>query len=356
MKRFAILIAVSLMFVLVPVHPFAGPAYAETTNIDAEVSAAQQLVEASAAEYEAALERVAQLDEQIQEHTQRIAELEALLPAQQDASNTALSCLYIMGRSGTSLLDLFLSAQNVNELLRALDYLLYWEGSLLASIEETQNAQQALMNSKQALEDDRLEAQNVQQQAENALQSAIAAREAAQLAAQKKLEEEQAAREEASVDAPSDTSSPGESSDASSGESGTEITETPSNDNADWSQDKASFVSQWASRIDAYLSGSPLAGQGATFAAAAWDYGVDPRFSPAISCVESSKGLYCFRSYNAWGWGSVSWSSWEEAIDAHVRGLARGYGYTVSIEGAKKYCPPNWQHWYNRVCEEMNKI
>ncbi len=31
-------------------------------------------------------------------------------------------------------------------------------------------------------------------------------------------------------------------------------------------------------RIDSYLAGSPLSGQGATFAAAAWDYGVDPRF------------------------------------------------------------------------------
>ena len=37
---------------------------------------------------------------------------------------------------------------------------------------------------------------------------------------------------------------------------------------------------------------------------------VDPRFSPAISAVESSKGLYCFRSHNAWGWGSSSWNTW----------------------------------------------
>lgn len=56
------------------------------------------------------------------------------------------------------------------------------------------------------------------------------------------------------------------------------------------------------------------------------------------------------------GWGGISWDSWEEAIDAHVRGLARGYGYTVTVAGAQKYCPPNWEHWYNSVCEEMAKI
>ncbi len=135
-----------------------------------------------------------------------------------------------------------------------------------------------------------------------------------------------------------------------------QVVTPPSEDGADWSSDKTTFVESWAGRIDAYLAGSPLSCQGAVFAAAAWDYGVDPRFSPAISCVESSKGAACFLPYNAWGWGSISWGSWEEAIDAHVRGLARGYGYTLSEEAAKKYCPPNWQHWYSRVGEEMSRI
>ena len=127
-------------------------------------------------------------------------------------------------------------------------------------------------------------------------------------------------------------------------------------DGANWAVTEDEFVAAWAPRIDAYLSGWPLAGQGATFAKAAWDYGIDPRFSPAISCVESSKGSACFLPHNAWGWGSISWDSWEEAIDAHVRGLARGYGYTVSEAAAKKYCPPNWEHWYNTVCAEIAKI
>ena len=129
---------------------------------------------------------------------------------------------------------------------------------------------------------------------------------------------------------------------------------TPSS--VDWSQDKQAFVGHWAPRIDAYLAGSPLGGQGKTFADAAWDYGVDPRWSPAISNTESSKGLYCFKPHNAWGWGSSSWGSWEEAIRDHVAGLARIYGPTISMEAARKYCPPNADHWYSATLAEMERI
>lgn len=115
-------------------------------------------------------------------------------------------------------------------------------------------------------------------------------------------------------------------------------------------------VKKWAKRIDDYLAGSPLAGHGKTFAQAAADYGVDPRFSPAISCIESSKGEYCFRPHNAWGWGSSSWPDWDTAIQAHVKGLSEGYEGGCTPENAQKYCPPTWQDWYNQVSSEMDRI
>ena len=127
-------------------------------------------------------------------------------------------------------------------------------------------------------------------------------------------------------------------------------------DGADWTSDQESFIAEWTWRIDAYLAGSPLAGQGRTFAEAAWNYGVDPRWSPAISYTESSKGAACYMPHNAWGWGGCEWDSWEEAINDHVRGLARGYGYTISMEAAQKYCPPNAQHWYDVTSAQMNLI
>lgn len=136
-------------------------------------------------------------------------------------------------------------------------------------------------------------------------------------------------------------------------------------DGADWDAGEEKFVEAWAPRIDAYFEGTPLAGQGATFAKAAWANHIDPRWSPAISNTESSKGRYCIRPHNAWGWGAADsdpynlafeWSSWEEAINAHVSGLARGYGYTISIAGAQTYCPPNWEEWYANTIDQMNSI
>lgn len=117
-----------------------------------------------------------------------------------------------------------------------------------------------------------------------------------------------------------------------------------------------SEVDVWAARIDAYLAGSPLAGYGATFASAAAAYGVDPRLSPAISCIESSKGAICFLPHNAWGWGSSSWGSWESAIYDHVAGLASMYGGILTLEGAQMYCPPSYQEWYSSVLAEMSGI
>ncbi len=126
--------------------------------------------------------------------------------------------------------------------------------------------------------------------------------------------------------------------------------------NVDFSVGHDAFVEEWTARIDAYLAGSPLAGHGADFAQAAWDNGVDPRWSPAISCTESSKGTHCYAPYNAWGWTGGGWSSWSSAIYAHVAGLAAGYGHTITYANAAKYCPPNTDHWYHTTLSEMAKI
>ena len=124
----------------------------------------------------------------------------------------------------------------------------------------------------------------------------------------------------------------------------------------DFTVGKDAFITEWTDRINVYLAGSPLAGQGATFAEAAWNNGVDPRWSPAISNTESSKGAHCFLPFNAWGWGSNGWSNWEEAINAHVAGLAAGYGYSITYANAAKYCPPNTDHWYNATLAQMQMI
>ena len=124
----------------------------------------------------------------------------------------------------------------------------------------------------------------------------------------------------------------------------------------DWSVGREAFVAEWSARIDAYLAGSPLSGYGTTFAEAAWENGIDPRWSPAISNTESGKGSACFLPHNAWGWGSSAWGDWDTAIRAHVAGLASGYGYSLTPEGAAMYCPPHAADWYNKTLAQMASI
>ena len=127
-------------------------------------------------------------------------------------------------------------------------------------------------------------------------------------------------------------------------------------DNVDWSVGKKAFIEEWTKRIDEYMKGYPLEGYGEVFATAAWNNRIDPRLSPAISRTESTSGQVCFKPYNAWGWGNYTWYSWEQAINAHISGVAEIYGYTLSMNFAMSYCPPTYQHWYHSTYTEMLEI
>lgn len=119
---------------------------------------------------------------------------------------------------------------------------------------------------------------------------------------------------------------------------------------------RETFVTTWAERIDAYNAGYPLEGYGRTFAEAAYDYGVDPRFSPAIARVESGSGENCAFDHNAWGWGSESWPDWDTAIRAHVSGLAENYGPELTMAVAETYNQANVEEWYSLVSLCMEQI
>lgn len=116
------------------------------------------------------------------------------------------------------------------------------------------------------------------------------------------------------------------------------------------------FVSIWAPRIDAFNEGYPLEGYGRTFAEAAYDYNIDPRFSPAIARVESGSGENCYRDYNAWGWGGIDWPDWDTAIREHAKGLSEGYGYTLTYATAVSYNQVNIDEWYQLVASCMYQI
>ncbi len=331
---------ISLMLGLFPCA-----AFAETQDIYAEADGLQKAVESTAAEYNQATERVEEIARQIQENEAQIQELDGRIPAYREACSTSMVSLYKMHRDDAGILSVILSSQDFPTFLSTFDYFNRVQETANAKLERLSQMLQERTQAQEALEEARVDAEQEQVAAERAALLAAAQREAAQKAAEEQAQQE--ARERAAAEQAQGTTE--EPSEEASGDA-------PSIGDADWSGDKASFVRNWAGRLDAYLAGTPLAGQGKTFASAAWDAGIDPRFSAAISEVESSRGAACFRPYNAWGWGSVSWGSWEEAIPAHASGLARGYGYTVSEAAAQKYCPGNWEHWYNRVSEEMGRI
>lgn len=335
------------------------PAYAETTQTEAELTEVQRQVEQSAKDYDEALARVESLDAEIAENELKIDEIEKTLPYQREKSNNATIALYKLQQDSPSLITMILSAGSIMELIDSVEYINRIQQVNVDEIHRLSSLLEEYEAIKESLSSSKAEADERKNNAEKALQIVQEKREELQRRAIEEAKaQEEAARAAAEAEAAAQAQAQAEADAAANSE--------PANTGAgitgggpspiDWSTDKATFVDEWTVRIDNYLAGSPLSGQGHSFAVAAWDYGVDPRWSPAISNTESSKGLYCFRSHNAWGWGQIDWNSWEEAIDTHVRGLARGYGYTISVASAKKYCPPNWEHWYNSTLAQMNSI
>ena len=353
------------------------------------ISDLTQRIEESGTAYDEAAKRVEELQAKIDANEQRISELEAELPEKKEAAAESIRTLYKMQQTGGGILELLLSADDFNDVITTARYLDTISTKNNEAVQDLVSATSELDQTRSALASEKAQADSDAKSAQDAMNEAISARQqlveeqqkkaaeeaaaaqAAVEAAKAKAAEEAAAKaaEEAasaaSASAAADSSAASDSSTTFTTQSGTEATvEVPSAEtvttvtttDTGLADSKTEFVNKWQPRIDAYLAGSPLAGYGKTFAEAAWTYGVDPRLSPAISCVESSKGAVCFKSHNAWGWGSSSWDDWDSAIRDHVKGLATTYGGQLTVSGAQMYCPPTWEDWYSSVLSEMNSI
>jgi len=354
-------IGMSLVLVMGTSMFMAPKAYA-----DDSIAQLTQTVEQTAKQYDDAVSNVQQIEQRITDNQGKIDALQQQINEQKQASNEALKTLYIYQRSTPRLMNLVLSSEDMSSMFGTLDYLNRVEQYNMGVIQSQINAKEELEAAQQQLNSDKEQAVVAQQNAAAALQQAKDARQAAmdraaQEAAQELVQEQQGtetkstAANSASMAAAATQTTQTHSS-VSGNTQKQQVTSTVESNSVNWESDKQQFVNSWASRIDAYLAGSPLAGQGRTFAEAAWEYGVDPRWSPAIATVESGKGSNCSKSYNAWGWGNSGFSNWNSAIWTHVSGLARCYGSTLTLSAAKKYCPPNYSYWYNRVLAEMNSI
>lgn len=358
------------------------PALAST---DDDVAATAKRVEEANDAYDAAVKKLDDIQGQIDDNQARVDQIEEQLPGQRQKSADSIRALYKMHQSSDGLINLVLSSEDFGSVISTMQYLNAISDRNNEEIEQLVSMENELNQTRATLEDEKAEAEQAKSDAEEALKEARAARaEAQQRAADeaaaeaKEREEALKAAKEAAAKKETFTTASGntatvEVSDAKVGEAVVEqkepaqtqqtpeVSEQPAQTNEaepaqQEQEDSSNSVDAWAARIDAYLAGSPLAGQGRTFAEAALRYGVDPRWSPAIACIESGKGAHCFKSHNAWGWGNKGYASWEQAINTHVAGLASGYGYSITDRAAKKYCPPNWSFWYSSVSSEMSKI
>lgn len=337
----------------------AGPtlpaAYAVSSETLAAIDQATRKIDESAAAYNDAVAKLEALQAQIDETETAIDELEGQIPEQKEAASRAMRDMYKYQAGSNPLVGVMVNSGSLSDFMTSCAYMTQIQDSNTEAIDELNAMQSELEQKKGELNAAKQQLEQEKQIAEQALAQAQQERQAAQ----DQAEAEAAAELAALIANTAPAEGEGENSDnqfATANESNQTADVTVDSD-VDWtSSDREQFVAEWGGRIDAYLAGSPLAGYGNLFAEASWDYGVDPRWSPAIACIESTKGTYCFRPHNAWGWMGASFDSWEEAIPAHVSYLRSMYGPTLTPAAAQRYCPPTWQDWYNKVGREMNRI
>lgn len=333
----------------------------EVERANAEVEAAETDVTRTAAAYDEAVAEQDRLAAEISELGKQIDEINKELPQQEKRSDDSCIALYKIKSENMGVLAALLSAESISEAISMLDSYNYIVGQNLRQMEKTAKLKQSLEDKRSQIESDKASADDAAASASEALESAKAARQQAQAnaAAAQKAEEEAEAKAAEEAEAAAKTAEEKKAANAAkkTAKKNSESASDASADKVDWSSDKTAFVNKWTPRINSYLSGSPTAGTGKYYAIAAWNNGVDPRWAPAISCIESSKGAACFRSHNAWGYGGSGFSSWEEGINTVVATLGSSlYGGALTKAAAQTYCPPTWQEWYNNVASEMAKI
>ena len=236
----------------------AGQALAEGVDIFAAGNLQQVEIESLEAAYKDAQNRVLDAKARVAENQAKIDAIERDLPAQQKRSDEAIRGLYLMQENRMSYLSVALGSKTFSDFVKQMDY---YDRVSRVNLEELNKLKDMLAT----LESARTELDAAQAEADA---QAEIAREALATMQDERAEKQQAGQ-----------------SDALAEDNTPDII-----DGADWHMTQEQFIAEWAPRIDAYLEGSPLEGNGATFAAMSFHYCIDPRWSPAISNTESSKG------------------------------------------------------------------
>ena len=214
----------------------------------------QAKVEQTNSDYDAANQRVAELQKDI-------AEIEQQIPEQRLKAAESIRAMYRMQQDSMGIIDLLLSADNFNDLIAVIQYLEIIQNKNSDAINHLVDLSKELSDTQSSLNAQMAEAEKQKKAAEDAMNAAIASREQLQAEQAAQAAAEAAAAAEALKEASTETTFTNASGNT------TEVTTppAPAAQNVDWSSDKTNFVSSWGARIDAYLAGSPLAGYGSTF-------------------------------------------------------------------------------------------
>lgn len=346
---------VSLVLLFLPSHALAISSAKEANEV---LDAAETEVTRTANAYDEATAEQERLADQISALNKKIDKLEKELPAQEERSNESCVALYKISSNSFGVVATLLDAESLTEAISFVDSFNHIISQNVEQMNKTAKMKKDLESSRDEVKSAKADADAAASSAAAALESAKQAREQAQKQAEEaqKAEEEAAAKAAAEAEANAKTKAEKKAAQAEAKKESTSSSNA-SVSHVSWSSGKTAFVNKWAPRINSYLSGSPTAGTGEIYAAAAWNNGVDPRWAPAISCIESSKGAACFASHNAWGYGGSGFGSWSDGINTVVAALGSSmYGGALTKRAAQIYCPPTWQDWYSKVASEMAKI
>ena len=337
-------------------------AYAASQATQDQLSAAQQKIEAATSAYNDARTKLDDLQKQIDSNEASIEEIEAKLPEQQAKASSAMRDLYKYQKGTNPIVSFLVNAQSLGEFITTCKYTNQITSSSVDEIEELNNMQTELEQNKAELQQAKSQLEAEQKNAEDALAQAQQLRSEAQAKAEQENAAELAKLEADKAAAAEKLSGEGVSgSNSSSQATNTNTTiDTTVNSSNTGNSDYDSFINEWTGRIDNYLAGSPMAGQGYNFAVAAWNTGVDP-VGPRHRLHREHQGCLLRQFLQRLGLECT----WRRL--AQLWQLERGHLRSRCLSGrqlrlhpypgsGQKYCPPTWQDWYNKVAAQMNRI
>lgn len=339
-----------------------------SAELQQQADDAEAVVREKVAAYNEALAKVQDLDARVQKSQADIDDITARLPQMRGRAARSLRELYKMDQDSTGLVGLLLCSEDFESFVANLRYMDGVTRYNTQQVRELVDAQDQLETAKATLEVQRQQAADESDAADQALAEAQQAAADLQAAADAARAAEQAASAAAAGSAVGAQSPQAAiaATNAAARQAGVELSSDedgqPTYDVSD-EDARAAFVQKWAPRLDAYLAGRPLAGQGATFAEAAWDNCIDPRWSAATSVIESGGGAACFAPYNAYGWlGRGGFESWEQGVREHAAYLRSLYGSSFTPTAAAVYllgdpsAVSEASDYYLQVVEEIARI